>query len=394
MRNNNNIAVDVQGTETAQKTINMMFPTSLVKKIEKLFEGDKTDFKKVLFTVFWINKGKYNSIKKRYEAYQEVSSRYGNWMALTGKKGTEFIAKLVDGGIIKKVSGYTTAKHYTRYTLVTPYLYKGKDATGNDYTLYTLTEDSGAFAKKYIKDNYNVIIPSTSTKVKVKEIAKKMNVEVLQVGKDLEKNNMDLEKEKITQLEFKVSILEELIASMQQQINELVNNSVNHVVAQPSTEIVEEVKNNEYFEPQYVYDSEGNMVSSSQDVYASTLIERKKIKGADTPFFPNEDNDNNVDIYNAEAFIVPDTNNEIVFNNNDVQQVEIKEVKQVEEVTVSEKEATATRICGRHIKDTKTKKEIVKSYLNNNNISVQEIVNKGISGATATRLYNELLQAI
>ncbi|GEM_PF-783126 len=394
MRNNNNIAVDVQGTETAQKTINMMFPTSLVKKIEKLFEGDKTDFKKVLFTVFWINKGKYNIIKKRYEAYQEVSSRYGNWMALTGKKGTEFIAKLVDGGIIKKVSGYTTAKHYTRYTLVTPYLYKGKDATGNDYTLYTLTEDSGAFAKKYIKDNYNVIIPSTSTKVKVKEIAKKMNVEVLQVGKDLEKNNMDLEKEKIAQLEFKVSILEELVQSMQQQINELVKNSINNVVVQPSTAIEEVKNNNEYFAPQFVIDSEGNMVSSSEDVYASTLIERKNIKGADTPFFfEKEVEAENKIAFNVDAFIVSDEKNEIIFDNV-VQQVEIKEVKQVEEVTVSEKEATATRICSRHIRDVRTKKEIVKYFLNNNNISVQEIINKGISGATATRLHNELQQAI
>ncbi|WP_313448224.1 hypothetical protein [Sphingobacterium sp.] len=231
MTNNNNIAVDVQGTETAQKTINMMFPTSLVKKLEKLFEGDKTDFNKVLFTVFWINKGKYNSIKKRYEVYQEVSSRYGNWMALTGKKGTEFITKLISGGIIKKVSGYTTAKHYTRYTLVTPYQYKGKDATGNDFSLYTLTEDAGAYAKKYINDNYCVIIPSTSTKVK--EIVRKESVEVEQVGNNLEKNyNMDIE---IQNLKNMVASMQMRIEEQQQQINELIakNN-------QPST--VEEEK--------------------------------------------------------------------------------------------------------------------------------------------------------
>jgi len=233
MTNNNNIAVEVQGIETAGKTINMMFPTSLVRKLENLFEGDKTDFNKVLFTVFWINKGKYNSIKKRYEAYQEVSSRYGNWMALTGKKGTAFITKLVDGGIIKKVSGYTTAKHYTRYTLVNPFQYKGKDATGNDYILYTLTEDAGAFAKKYINDNYCVIIPSTSTKVK--EIVRKESVEVEQVGKNLETNNMDLEKE-IENLKILVASMQVRIEDQQQQINELIakNN-------QPST-VEEEIE--------------------------------------------------------------------------------------------------------------------------------------------------------
>lgn len=254
MTNNNNIAVEVQGIKTAEKTINMMFPTSLVKKLEKLFEGDKTDFNKVLFTVFWINKGKYNSFKKRYEAYQEVSSRYGNWMALTGKKGTEFIAKLIDGGIIKKVSGYTTAKHYTRYTLVTPYQYKGNDATGNDYTLYTLTEDSGAFAKKYIKDSYCVIIPSTSTKVK--EITKEKNVEVEQVGKNLETNNMNIEIEnlekRVASLQERIDAMQQQMAEQEQQIKQLVNNRGN----QPSTAIEEEIQKTNLKETPFFHDEE------------------------------------------------------------------------------------------------------------------------------------------
>ncbi len=280
MTNNNNIAVEVQGTKTAEKTINMMFPTSLVKKLEKLFEGDKTDFNKVLFTVFWINKGKYNSIKKRYEAYQEVSSRYGNWMALTGKKGTEFIAKLVDGGIIKKVSGYTTAKHYTRYTLVTPYLYKGKDATENDYTLYTLTEYTGAFAKKYIKDNYNVIIPSTSTKVK--EIAKKMNVEVEQVGKDLEKNNMD---EEIQNLEKRVASLQERILAMQQQMAEQeqqIKQLVNNIGNQPSTAIEEQIEKPKLEDTPFFHDEEDiNKVNLSEltDFFAAYNSDNNNDKG-------------------------------------------------------------------------------------------------------------------
>nr|WP_315393910.1 hypothetical protein [uncultured Sphingobacterium sp.] len=213
-KNTNTITAQGAGNEE-EKVISMLFPTSLVNQLERLFEGDKIDFNKVLFTTFWINKGKWNSIKNRNETYQEVSSRFPNWLALTGKKGTDFIKKLIDGGIIKKTTGYTTGKNYTRYALVTPFIPKG-NAKGDDYTLYTLTPESGAYAKKYINDGYNVFI-TTSKKVKeeievsqpieineevdtinYKEIINKMKEEIKTLQADLDAVN-----ERVTEIELR-----------------------------------------------------------------------------------------------------------------------------------------------------------------------------------------------
>lgn len=164
---NNTTVETAQGADNTIQTIEMMFPTSLVKKLENLFQDDKIDFNKVLFTVFWINRGKYNSLKGRNESFQEVSSRYGNWLSLKGKQGKEFLDKLIQGNIIKKVSGYVSGKQYTRYRLVMRFSYKGKDATKDDWELYTLTPDHGAFARKYITDKWNVIIPVSKPKTKI-----------------------------------------------------------------------------------------------------------------------------------------------------------------------------------------------------------------------------------
>lgn len=351
------------------------------EKVKEIYKSE-AEANKAIFLVYLINRGTQNT-----QGYQLNKDNHRQLFGANGMVWKNLFQPLIDNNIIMRVGAHKDGVKSESFAINN--VYKWEVNNGEIKDRYTDYSSMPKYIQKFLVDGY-VVAGAKQTK---------WSKNYQYVKED--KINMEA-KEEIAQLKYKMSLMEEFIDSikqhmteqkqqidlMQQQINDLTNSN------KPST-VIEEVKNNnEYFEPQFVIDSEGNMVSSSKDVYASTLIERKKIKGADTPFFPNEDNDNNVDIYNAEAFIVPDTNNEIVFNNNDRQQVEIKEVKQVEEVTVSEKELTATRICSRHIKDIKTKKEIVKYFLNNNNISVQDIVTKGISGATATRLYSELQEAI
>ncbi|WP_286774993.1 MULTISPECIES: hypothetical protein [Sphingobacterium] len=374
-----------------KETIKLDIPTTLLNELEVIFESEKSKvFKKILFIVYLINQGTWNLKTKQYNSYYELSINHMKGYLSLNKMMSPIINTLIERGVIKKSGIGINGNNYTKYSMIQPFSFSKMDK--NDVTTIFLTTEDGAYVNKYINDNYIVKYSVNKANRELKTVEKEV-VNIEKVGKILERNNMDLEKE--------IEILKDMVASMQmqieqqkEQINQLVNNSINHVVAQPSTVIEEVVNYNQYFEPQYVNDSEGNLVSSSEDVYASTLIERKNIKGADTLFFKNEEveAENKVD-FNIEAFIVPDTNNEIVFN-NDVQQVEIKEVKQVEEVTVSEKEATVMRICGRHIKDIKTKKALTKYVMNAECIDVQVIIGNGISGATATRLYNELLQVI
>lgn len=357
------------------------YTQKLKDKVKEIYSTE-AEANKAIFLVYLINRGTANT-----QGYQINKENHRQLFGANGQVWKNLFQPLIDNNIIMRVGAHKDGVKSESFAINN--VYKWIPNEGDIKDRYTEYNAMPKYIQKFLVDGY-VVAGAKQTK---------WSKDYQYFQED--KINMEAQ-EKITQLEYKLSLMEEFIDSikqhmteqkqqidlMQQQINDLTDSNT------PSTAIVEEVKNNnEYFAPQFTNDSEGNMVSSSEDVYASTLIERKNIKGADTPFFKDEDNDNNVDIFNAEAFIVPDANNEIVFDNV-VQQVEIKEVNQVEEVTVSEKELIATRICGRHIRDIKTKKEIVKYFLNNNNISVQEIVNKGISGATAKRLYNELLQAI
>lgn len=341
------------------------------EKVQEIYSTE-AEANKAIFLVYLINRGTNNT-----QGYQLNKDNHRQLFGANGQVWKNLFQPLIDNNIIMRVGAHKDGVKSESFAISNVYKWSVNDGEIKDrYTEYITMPK---FIQKFLVDGF-VVKGAKQTK---------WSKDYQYVQED--KINMEV-KEEIAQLKYNMSLMEELVASMQQQINELVNGNKNNI-GQPSSAIEEVKNNNEYFEPKFSNDSEGNMVSSSEDIYASTLIERQNIKGAGTPFLKEEDDDKSVDIFNAEAFIVPDTNNEIVFD-NDRQQVEVKEVTQVEEVTVSEKEATATRIFGRHIKDIKTKKEIVKYFLNNNNISVQEMVSKGISGATATRLYNELLQAI
>ncbi len=349
------------------------------EKVQEIYSTE-AEANKAIFLVYLINRGTQNT-----QGYQLNKDNHRQLFGANGMVWKNLFQPLIDNNIIMRVGAHKDGVKSESFAINNVYKWCVNDGEIKDR--YTDYSSMPKYIQKFLVDGY-VVAGAKQTK---------WSKDYQFIQED--KINMEAQEE-IAQLKYKMSLMEELIDSMQQSFStkiEMLEQKINDLTKNntPSTVIEEEIKNNnQYFEPQYVNDSEGNMVSSSEDVYASTLIERKNIKGADTSFFPNEELEvENKIHFNVEAFIVSDDNNEIVFD-NDRQQVEIKEITQVEEVTVSEKEATATRICGRHIKDIKTKKEIVKYFLNNNNISVQEIINKGISGATATRLHNELLQAI
>jgi len=347
--------------------------TNKVKsKIEELYKN-ATEANKAIFLLYLINRGTSNT-----QGYQLNKENHRHLFGVNGVQWSSLIQRLIDNNIIMRVGAHKDGVKSESFAINN--VYKWEVNNGEIKDRYTEYYAMPRYIQKYLVDGY-VVANAKQTK---------WSKDYQYVQED--KINMEA-KEEIAQLKYKMSLMEELIDSMQQQINELVNGNKNNI-AQPSTDVKDVVNYNEYFEPQYVNDTEGNVVSSSEDVYASTLIERKNIKGADTLFFKNEDleAENKID-FNVDAFIVSDSKNEIVFD-NDRQQVEVKEVTQVEEVTVSEKEKIATRICSRHIRDVRTKKEIVKYVLNTECIDVQQIINKGISGATATRLHNELQQAI
>lgn len=148
-----------------ERKVDMMLPTSLLSQLNELFKDSKTDIHKVYFTVFWINKGVYRSLKKMNMPYQEVSSQYGNWIS-----DTTIIPTLEKGGIIKKEKG--SKRYYQRFVLLNKFNYKGKSAKGSEYDLITLYDEDGAYVKKYIDGKHNVIIPPRKKKneTKIKHI--------------------------------------------------------------------------------------------------------------------------------------------------------------------------------------------------------------------------------
>ena len=150
-----------QEQKQEERKVDMMLLTTLLSQLNELFKDSKTDIHKVYFTVFWINKGLYRSLKKMYMPYQEVSSQYGNWIS-----DTTIIPTLEKGGIIKKEKG--SKRYYQRFVLVDKFNYKGKSAKGSEYDLITLYDEDGAYVKKYIDGKHNVIIPPRKKKNETK----------------------------------------------------------------------------------------------------------------------------------------------------------------------------------------------------------------------------------
>lgn len=264
MTDDNNLNSNVQGADT----VSMLFPTSLVEQLQDLFLNEKIDFNKVLFTVFWINKGKWNNLKKKYEPYQEVSSRFPNWLSIPGKKGTDFIKRLVDGGIIRQQAGYVTAKHYTRYTLAEPFDYKGKDARGDDYQLYTLKEDAGAFVRKYIADNFVVKIASTykSKAVKASNVEAVNNSEFQNLHDMVKKMQMQIE-----QMQVEINGLKQLQNIKKEEISTA---TIEEYIQDDSDVVEEEIEIVKKSEPNVIEDNGVNMLTfQTNDIYAIEIID-------------------------------------------------------------------------------------------------------------------------
>lgn len=185
-----------------ERKVDMMLPTSLLSQLNELFKDSKTDIHKVYFTVFWINKGVYRSLKKMNMPYQEVSSQYGNWIS-----DTTIIPTLEKGGIIKKEKG--SKRYYQRFVLVDKFNYKGKSAKGSEYDLITLYDEDGAYVKKYIDGKHNVIIPPRKKKNETK-------IKPIQVVEN--KENKD---KQIMELQELIKLQAEQINQLHQQVADL-----------------------------------------------------------------------------------------------------------------------------------------------------------------------------
>lgn len=123
-----------------------------------------------------------------------------------------------------------------------------------DVTTIFLTTEDGAYVSKYINDKYIVKYSVNKANRELKTVEKEV-VNIEKVGKILEKNNMDLEKE-IENLKDMVASMQMQIEQQKEQINQLVNNSNNHVVAQPSTVIEEEIQKTNLKETPFFHDEE------------------------------------------------------------------------------------------------------------------------------------------
>jgi len=236
-----------------KETIKLDIPTALYNELEVIFESEKSKvFKKILFIVYLINQGTWNSKTKQYNSYYELSINHMKGYLSLNKMMSLIINTLIEKGVIKKSGIGINGNNYTKYSIVQPFSFSKMDK--KDVTTIFLTTEDGAYVSKYINDKYIVKYSVNKANRELKTVEKEV-VNIEKVGKILEKNNMDLEKE-IENLKDMVASMQMQIEQQKEQINQLVNNSNNHVVAQPSTVIEEEIQKTNLKETPFFHDEE------------------------------------------------------------------------------------------------------------------------------------------
>lgn len=217
--------------ENKKETVKIDLPEAMIEKLENLFKDVNSNiFKKILFTVYLINQGKYNNIKKKYEDYYELSStHYKGYMSLNAKL-SGILKTLVDNNIIAKIGGYTTGKSYQKYKMVDRYLFNENDK--NIKTCF-LTKEDGAYVGKYIADDY--IVKYAVNKKSEMSVTKKKEVTEIPVENEVSQ-------------QVDGTAYDEIINKMKEEIKQLQNDleSVNKRVTEielkePSTAIEVEV---------------------------------------------------------------------------------------------------------------------------------------------------------
>ncbi len=193
-----------------REAIKIDIPSGLLSQLETLFadETPKT-FKKILFIIYIINQGKYNSSKKSYEQFYELSrTKLKSYLSLNSKLSV-ILDKLISNKIIAKNEGYLYNNHYQKYKMVNFFDYKNCEKT-----IY-LNFNDGAYVNRYIKDGY-IIRYSGIIKTEDKKM---LNHEISTFQKH--------EADKITELTHLLYKMEERIGNLEDRLeNCLKNDSV------------------------------------------------------------------------------------------------------------------------------------------------------------------------
>ncbi|QQT29845.1 hypothetical protein I6I99_21255 [Sphingobacterium multivorum] len=263
-----------QGHEYVNKnqTIKVDLPSKLITQLEEIFPSvNSKTFKKILFIIFLINKGKWNSLTKRYENYYELSIKSLKTYLSLNSKLSPIIKTLLDSNIIAKVGGYTTGVNYQKYKISHPFNFQ---EAKEELTTLFLTSDDGAYVRKYIADGY--IVKYTS----ITPIAKEQSTDVNNndayyqgVIEELIKENKELKK----QLEQLRTIKKE----------ELSTGTIEEYLEDDSDIVEEDIEIVKKSRPKVIQDNAVNTPTfHTNDIYATEIIDliNKGIKEFDDIF--------------------------------------------------------------------------------------------------------------
>ncbi|WP_313235722.1 hypothetical protein [Sphingobacterium multivorum] len=390
MTKNNNIVADVQGAEVTTneqkewKSVDIMIPTHLLNKLQELYINDSIPLAKIIFTVHWINKGKYNPLNKSYYPYQEVSNRYVNWLGLNAKQAKNFLKNLEDYGIIKIVGKGVKDKNYTLYSMVNPFDYKGGKATeiNTDWEFLRYFTEDFAFIKKYCETRGVVKIPSRTKKQQTKLPVESVDIstgEITNVTEELNNIKMTLKEvlDNYYELSNKISALEAENAELKKELNKKADivTSLKSEIQQYTLSRIEEPKvfeNPDEINTDIIYDSKEN-----------------------TPFFNNDDDIDFVEdlIKKVQDLITPDEFIDFA-QPFELNNTGIVELPKVESNINTSREIKVSRIVRRHFKKTVEVKLITNFIINNEHkgIIYEDLLSTGVgmSGATAQRLLDDI----
>ena len=125
----------------------------VIQSVKKEFsEHNEKTIKKIMFIVYLVKKGKYNTSTKKRENYFEISrTKIKTYLSLN-KELSPIIDKLIELGIIAKKGGYINSVSYQKYTYIAK-------STGKESEIF-INRTEGKYVSRYIDDNYTVIYSS------------------------------------------------------------------------------------------------------------------------------------------------------------------------------------------------------------------------------------------
>ena len=156
-----------------KETIKLDIPTALYNELEIVFENEKSKvFKKILFIIYLINQGTWNSKTKQYNSYYELSINHMKGYLSLNKMMSPIINTLIEKGVIKKSGIGINGNNYTKYSMVQPFSFTKMEE--KDVTTIFLTTEDGAYVSKYINDNYIVKYSVNKANRELKKVEKEV----------------------------------------------------------------------------------------------------------------------------------------------------------------------------------------------------------------------------